>query len=700
MPDSDIDDPTRRAILRGVAATLGVSVAGTAAGHPGAGDHDDARHPHPEIDQENVGWRGYHSLGGRGSESPYGDPENPHYGGVSEMKVQDDLAFVGVLSSQEPTPDRGLAILDVSQYTRADSKEELEDAEMFLLSYVPNENNAVSVMDVKLSDDGRYAFISKQPVAAVYEAVEVRTDPSNLGNSPEAGALQAVDVSDPANPEIVGRWDGWAFGPHNADHLRIGGTDYVFGVKGPIGENAGVYVVRFDRDTGNMALVNYWLDGENFGAGELDDPTKGQYPTSGYDYYVHDIRVERDPQTGWPVAYVAHLNNGAWVLDASDPRELRTLGTFDMYRSHEIWPLTVTDADGEPRRVFVTGQENPSSDWQDELEGVELGSHGQNIDGDTGWLYLVDAQELDPGEQDGPVDLGTAEEHDSYDPDEDDPAAAKWQLSDDVEFENYTLSLHNVEPFEVEVPRGNSPNSRTDVRQFVAAGNYHAGIRLLEFTEVFRDDVDVDYIGNDNEAWGDPPSNGDDGFGQVAYFRSHAKDVPEESKMETLSEATPNFWCAVEENGVVFGSGINTGAYAITLDDPDVPVGRRVPVDIDVERAETTSVFLGGGTVAVELTVDADEEVLIRDRAPAEWEVYDYGDEHVASDVGDGTLVEFAAPVEPGDDEPSRTYYAGVGEDGTATVGPVEYSVDGGDSWRVVAGTVDSSLVVGDETPL
>lgn len=54
MRHSDLNDSTRRSILKGVAATLGVSVAGAAVGHPGAGDHDDGEHPHPPIDQANV----------------------------------------------------------------------------------------------------------------------------------------------------------------------------------------------------------------------------------------------------------------------------------------------------------------------------------------------------------------------------------------------------------------------------------------------------------------------------------------------------------------------------------------------------------------------------------------------------------------------------------------------------------------------
>lgn len=714
MRDS-LDQATRRAVLKGIAGTLGVALAGTASGHPGAGDHGPEGHDHPPEDAAGVGWRGYHSLGGVGGESWAGDPQSPHYGGISELKVQDDLAFVGILSSRNPTYDRGLAILDVSQYTRADSKDELENAQMFLLSFVPNENNATSVMDVKLSNDGNYAFISKQPIAVLFGDHEARTDPDDAGNSPESGALQAVDVSDPGNPEVVGRWDAWGLGPHNSDHLRIGGTDYVFAVKGSIGSNAGIYVVRFDRTTGNMTLVNYWLDGRNLAAGEVADPRKGQYATRGYDYYVHDIRVERDPQTGWPLAYVANLNDGAYVLDASDPMDMQALGHFEMYRAHEIWPITVTGPDG-PRRMFVSGQENPSSEWSD-----GFGSHGQNIDGDTGWLYLVDAQAIDPGNQDEPVDLGTAAEHDSFDPETDAPALARWQLSNQVTFDNYTLSLHNVEPFEVEIPGDGIDHPR----QFVAAGHYHAGIRFLEFTEAVwgtvegveytdatteaGDDVDPEEHDHDDDHaekydWGTPPANGDaDGMGQVAYFRSHVEDYPEEAKMAALTAATPDFWCAVEENGVVFGSDINTGVYAVTLDadadidpDVDVPVGSRTPVNVDVERVDAADAYTEGQTVRMQINVDADESVHIRDRVPSEWEVHGAGDEHVTYDGGDGTLVEFTGAVEAG----SRTYFAEARETGADTIGPVEYSVDGGDTWRVVAGTLDTNVVVGVSTGL
>lgn len=698
MRDDSIDDRTRRAILEGVAASLGVAVAGgVASAHPGAGDHDDGTHPHARIDQRGTGWAGYHSLGGEtGEDAVGGQPTNPHYGGISELKVQDGIAYVGILSSKSPTPDRGVAILDVTEYTDAESKAELDEAEMYLLSFVPNENNATSVMDVRPSADGNYLFLSKQPIAALFLDAGAHTDPSNVGNSPESGGIVAVDVSDPNVPEIVGRWDAWGLGPHNSDHLRIGGTDYVFAVKGSIGSNAGIYVVRFDRTTGTMTLVNQWLDGQNFGAGEAYNLAKGQYATRGYDFYVHDIRVERDPQTGWPLAYVANLNDGAYVLDAADPRHLETLGHFDMYRAHEIWPITVT-VDGGRKRLFVAGQENPSSTWSD-----GFGSHGQNIDGDTGWLYLVDAQDISPGDQSEPIDLGAAREHEAFDGN---GPLARWQLSDDITFDNYTLSLHNVDPIEAFDAEGR-------LRQFVACGHYHAGLRILEFTDALRATPDLSddrYIGNDNTAWPDPPANGEtDGMGQVAYFRSHAEDVPADSKFGNLTAATPDFWCAVQENGVIFGSGINTGLYATTLDDPSLPVGDHRELTVDVERVDDSDVFTAGQTNRITLETVSSDTALIRDRIPSDWTVQQRDGEyfgHVArvEDAGDGKLVYFEREVVAGTD--SLTYFVTApSETGIDTLGRthVVRSEDGqparGANWEPVVGTADTAVVVGTGT--
>lgn len=698
MNRDDLTEATRRAVLKGVAGALGVAATGTASAHPGAGDHGEEGHEHPAEDAAGATQVGYHSLGGVGSTSASGQPEDPHYGGISEMKVQDDLAFVAILSSKDPTYDRGMAILDVSDYTRAESKAELAAAEPVVLSFLPNENNATSIMDVKLSSDGNYAFLAKQPIAATFRDEELLTDPGNAGNAPEAGALYAVDVSDPRAPEIVGRWDAWGLGPHNSDHLRIGGTDYVFAVKGPIGSNAGIYVLRFDRSSGTLTPVNYWTEDTNAATGEFGDPSDDQDATNGYELYMHDIRVERDPQTGHPLAYAANFHYGGLVLDVADPTDIAELGRFEMYRSHEIWPITVTAPDG-PRRMFVTGQENPSSEWS------------ENIDNESGWLYLVDAQELSPGEQEESIYLGKASTRDDFDPSSDEPELAKWALSDDVEFENYTLSLHNVEPFEVEIDG--------QPRQFVAAGHYHGGVRVLEFTEAVGWDVKGPgprYLdAGIREVDGSPPANGEeDGMGEVAYFRSHEEGVPTEAKMSGLTEATPDFWCGVQQNGVVFASGINTGVYAFTVDPdrgkpgdsfaraptaPDVPVGTDQPDDVQVTRRDAADAYTAGQTARFELSVthDAAGPVRVYDRVSTSWDVFENsGDVEAVRDVGDGTLVDLGE-VASGD---TVTYFVDVGQEtGTYTVGEVLYTADGYE-FNSVAGTVDGNVIVGASTNL
>jgi len=573
MRSDNFDNLTRRAVLKATTGALGLAAgAGLAGAHPGAGDHGEEDHRHPPDDAAGTTLVGYEGLGGVAGEE---DGAEYHHGGISEMKVQDGLAFVGILSSKDPTIDRGMAILDVSDFTEADSRAELEDAEMEVLSFLPSENNFVSVMDVKLSADTNYAFISKQPVAVLFDDQEAQTNPENLGNSPEAAALQAVDISDPENPEIVGRWDGWAFGPHNADHLRIGDTDYLFAVKGPTGEPAGIYVIQFDRESGAMVSVNYWTEDTNLATGEIGDPTDDTV-ANGNELYMHDITAVEDPQTGRPLAYAANWNNGGLVLDISDPTDIRELAQFQMDRCHEIEPATVTDPDGSPRRVFVAGQENPDSSYGGDNPDFE------NADDQTGYVYVVDCDDIfdDDFDQGAADNLGTAS---NVDPDADRTELGKWILSLGTAFENYTLSAHNLDIFEAEVD-----NRR---RQFVALGHYHAGLRILEFTEALGGPrptyLDCGIVEGQDLML---PYNGDDGFGQVACSRVHEEDYPEEAKIEGLSAATPDFWCGVEDNGVVFAPCINTGVYAFTVDPdrgqdasndgfcsapnaPDVPVG-------------------------------------------------------------------------------------------------------------------------------
>ncbi|PSQ20359.1 hypothetical protein BRD04_08540, partial [Halobacteriales archaeon QS_9_67_17] len=459
--DSTDSELSRRAFTRLTAATAsGLAITGGASAHPSGSSSDHGDHAHDT--KQKTTQVGYHSLGGVGSASVSGDPDEPHYGGLSEIRVRGDLAFVSIFSSEDPTNDRGLAILDVSDYTQATDESELTTAEPTVLSFIRNDNAGSAVMDVKLSGDGNYAFICKQPLTVLFDAAGTGSGTDGDSVSPEGAALQAFDVSDPGNPELVGSYDGWGLGPHNCFHHVIDGQDYVFAVKGADGTTAGLYVFEFDRTTGALALVNYWTSDSELAQAEAG--------TEGNTFYAHDIVVQEDPRTGTPYGYFANWNSGARVLDLSEPTNIVELGAFGMDRAHHVAPAPGL-VDG--KRVFVVGQENPDDD-----------------SGYTGFCYLVDADPVD--DYDGsPIDLGTASANA-------DPASAggeldKWVWRDDTDFANFTLSSHNLD---------------VTANGYVHLGHYHAGTRYLQ----------IDSPNGNGNGSGDPQEWS---LTENGYYRSH-----------------------------------------------------------------------------------------------------------------------------------------------------------------------------------
>jgi hypothetical protein len=699
MTDDAIDDETRRAILKGVAGTLGVAATGVAAGHPSSGDHGRETHEHVLEDDFGMTNVGYHSLGGVGSESVSGSPDEPHYGGLSELRVRGDIAACGLVSSKSPTVDRGVAMLDVSAYTRAESAAELERAEMTVLSFIPNENNATSVMDLKFSDDGKYLFVTQQPVAALFAAQagnvpEARSEGESFEN-PDATGVLAVDVSDPGDPEILGR-EEYAFGMHNCYHHRIGSEDYVFGVTGPIGDPAGVYVHRFDRTSGGLERVNFWTFNTEARQGEVGNPVPYANATDN-EYYAHDITVVDDPVTGDPYAYLANWGtnhdagesqSGARILDVSDPGDIEELGLFTMERAHTIEPLRRT-VNG--RRLFVVGQENPDPD-PDTGDGSEL--YG-NERGHTGHMYLVDAT----GVEEADVDLGAAslDTEASTAGDE----LAKWVWRTNAAFDSFTYSAHNIDILDTEVD-----GTR---RLFVTVGHYHVGTRVLEIG--YPGGPAVEEEDRQGDPYGDLPedeepvseggvASGSEGWllAETGWSRTHF-NTPKEAKFGSLSAATPYRWCAVEENGVIFSSDISTGVYVMRLDDPAIPIGTRVQIEPRVDVRDDGSVFTAGQTNRITLDVDTAAAAEVRLNLPTGWSTVG-GDGHEERDVADNTLVEFDEPV---DGQDSRTVFVRVdgSRPGSAeTVGPVEVTADvGADDdqqvWEAVPETERSNVVVG-----
>ncbi|WP_266074817.1 LVIVD repeat-containing protein [Haladaptatus caseinilyticus] len=572
---------------------------GDGSGTQASGSHD---HTNPSIHQqsERAELLDYHSLGGVGASSNSGRPEDPHYGAITELHVHGDYAYAGIFSSDDPTNDRGMAILDIHQFNDAETLAEARDAELSVLGFVRNDDPASAVMDIRISDDGKYVFLSKQPYTALFNETDPTPGTDGGSNDPTAGSVVAVNVEDPGNPSVVGSYNGWSTGSHNTSYHRIDGEEYLFACKDLNDGTAGLYVLQFDRTTGQLTLVNRWT---------------ASGATGGLDY-IHDITVQNDPRTGTPTGYLSYWDNGLRILDLSDPTNIVELSVFEMNSAHFAEPAP-TLLDG--KRVVVVGQEIPS---------VENGSSGK--------LYLLDADGIEDGESPAQLDM--------------------WEWKTNTTFDNFTLSPHNFDVTE---------------DGWVHLGHYHGGIRFL--------DIDTD-------GW----LLREDGF----YLPN--QNVPEESKMQGLNEATPFTWCAVEQNGVTYAADINTGVYAVHHD--FVPLRNDSGSDIHVtaERSDDGSSFTGGQTDQIDITIAADESVRVRDRLPREWGIVT-GDPHQTYIEGGDRYIEFDGRVEGND----RTYLVeapnGVDETGTYAFGPIEYSLDG-DTWYPLPGTTEENSVVAAST--
>lgn len=751
-PNLDLGQKTRRAVLKAAGAALGVAAAGTAAGHPGEfgggnkkfyGGTDGYLGDNVADAAENSELVGYHSLGGVGPASSFGRPEDAHTGGMSEMRIHDDLAFVNLFSGRGEDSQRGMAIVDISEFTRAESEAELENAGITVLSFVRNDNSQSACMDVKVSDDGEYVFIAKQAVTALFgEGIGTQPNTDNHSNSAGAGSLVAVDVSDPGNPEVTDEENlsHWSVGPHNCWYHQIGGEEYVFTVHGTSGAASKTNVFQFDRATGQLQQVNAWSWDTNL--------AQGEYGTESNLWYHHDINVQEDPRTGRPLAYLHCWDAGLRILDVSDPLNVQEVGVFEQYGAHHAVPAP-TLVDG--KRVAVTGHENPDSEYHAHIETDETGRYNlvdldpldTALDPDSGVerVYVGCASSVQNADAHEPLERAPYQMYA-----EDDAAHVVTDGSGDpaTELDHWVMigenegwdaapgfeyEAENADDEDEESPpeydgfgdfRISTHNLDMDTEGRVYAGHYHAGMRAFQ---VVTPDSDLP-----DATLGDATGTGD-GWGLVptSYFR-RGKDIPDERALandtpeaspvgaiDGLTASTPFFWNAVERNGVIFASDINAGPHAMHQDGAEV--GEDTPIDVSVERSYDASVMTAGQTQRITITADGDEPVAVRDAVPSEWDVYT---EH-STDItrvheidGYQTIVELEL-----DENGQATYFVEAPDStGAYTFGPIEYAradandepiVDGdfggGNSatnrlWRKENGAVVSTDVVGVDTSL
>ena len=644
-------------MLKTVGAALGVgAAAGSASAHEwGSGSTADGPETGKPSDAdvpggtENASVVGYHSMGSTGGEGRAGRPSRPHYGGQTEIRVRGDYAYVGFFSSDRPTPGRGMAIVDISGYNKASTTAEADTASMSVVSYLTNNSTATAVMDLKVSDDGQYVFLGTQPYTALFNEA---SDPTPNGDaesfSAVPGAVIAVDVSDKGNPQTVGTQQVSGTGVHNLFHHRIDQEEYVFAIHDLNDGTEGMYVYRFDRTSGQLEPVNQWTATGNARQGELGPDLD----------YIHDVEVQDDLVTGKPTVYLSYWGNGLRVLDASDPENLTELGHYEMSACHFASPApALMETESGTKRVAVASQELSSSET----------STGNIHFVDTSGIYEADADELDvPSDADPTANPTMLQDVDTWvwQSEPGDDAAENSRYDSDVDFSNFTLSPHNSDI---------AVDENGDF--WVHQAHYHGGIRYLKM----------------EETTGGLQLN-EKGFSRPDY------GVPESSRMEGLTSVTPNCWSAVESNGVTFGSDINQGVHAVNHDAIEVGGG---PAVADVARSDDASVFTGGQTDRINLDVqflDRYESVTVRDRLPSSWDAYDDGESYETYEEGGATYVEFGAAASQGD---TLSYFADVGEESDgATVGPVEVSTDGGETWQAVPGTLETNFVVGQSTNL
>lgn len=712
MTDRTFPGLKRRSVLRSAAATLGLAAAGSASAHPGSGKGGGTvrrwrtEHNPEESAFERASAVGYHGLGGVGPASEAGRPEDVYDGNMSEMDVVGDTAVISFRVAGEDDPGRRLAVLDVSEFAEADSREELEAAELSVEGYLHNHNAEMNwATDVKLSDDGNYAFMGTQQLTAhPGQGSYQGRDP--MAGVQTTGGVVAVDITDRANPRTVGSLtEPFTTGIHNVAYHRIDGTDYVFACKdaGLVSPDSGLYVLQFDRTTGQLALLNRWSADGN--------ATRGGVGPEHQLSYVHDVDVVDDPRTGRPTVYLADWDRGLRVLDATDPTALEHVGQFDMHQSHETTPVPglVEDADGNERRVAITSHEEPDYLFDQEESPIYGTPHEDKTNpNSTGTVFLVDcdgiypedaeADHLDEGDcrsdGDDPLQMGELDNWTWRNVDTDGDVDYE-----DVVFSNYHLSPHNqtVQSHALRTT-GLPPKTRADhggeQRWVVHQSFYNLGTRYL----VIEPGSDRGLTGDDrrdHRVDPHPDASREAEIGWVNHTTDwnlleigHARPVN-----ETVVEGgspSPDHWCAVEHNGVSIAGDRGAGVWVTHHD--AIPLSEPTP-GVRAERSTTGDLLTGSQLrVTVDVDVEGDRAVLVRDRVPDGVEVVDADPAVRVRPNGTGSVLEFDEPA-TGDD--TFEYVVEV-QDGAATetVGPVAVTAAGGvthaDSWVAVGGTAET----------
>lgn len=256
-----------------------------------------------------------------------------------EIDIVGDLAVVGVLQ-----PTGGFVTIDIS-----------DPAMPKPVGWY--EAGATYAGDVKLSPDGKYAFVGAN---GLFAEDSILSNPLSAPTALRSSGVQVVDVSDPSMPRLLSYYPLPDSGVHMLDVHVIDGDIYVFSVYG------GVYGLPFNAPV-YVPLPGAGIDIARLGSAPAGTPMLQKvatYRASMPSLWAHDITVYDDEELG-ATMICACGGHGVTLVDVNDPAMPVELG---LWQDHDdLYVHTVMPALVDGRRIVVAIPETFSAEFQQPL---------------------------------------------------------------------------------------------------------------------------------------------------------------------------------------------------------------------------------------------------------------------------------------------------------------------------------------------
>lgn len=256
-----------------------------------------------------------------------------------EIDIIGDLAVLGVLQ-----PTGGFVTVDIS-----------DPAAPKPLGWF--EAGATYAGDVKLSPDGKLAFVGAN---GLFAEDQILGAPLLAPTAARSSGVQVVDVSDPTMPRLLSYYALPDTGVHMLDVHVIGGDLYVFSVYG------GVFGLPFNPPV-FVPLPGAGVDVARLESGPTGAPMLrhvSSYRAGMPALQAHDITVYDDEELG-VVMLCACGFHGVTVVDVNDPAMPVELG---LWQEHDdLYVHTVMPAVVDGKRILVAIPETFAAEEQQPL---------------------------------------------------------------------------------------------------------------------------------------------------------------------------------------------------------------------------------------------------------------------------------------------------------------------------------------------